>query len=309
LVTCFGYLGYKNARFGRIEAHQAVTAYGREALLRAKEAAEDMGYEALHLYVDALWVRQPGKRSPEDFQPLLEEIQQRTGLPLGLDGVYRWLVFLPSRVDPRWPVANRYFGVFQDGSLKVRGIEARRRDTPDWIARCQMGLLETLASMPEPEDALPAALARLRGQLADLRRNKVPPHELLVRLKLSRKLEEYRTPSASARAALQLRDAGKQVRPGQRVSLLLTRGEAGVFAWDLPCPDRLPALDIGRYETLLLRAASSVLGPFGWGEDALRARMCGGLQGRLFTGMAFPGLSTSNTETIRKNSVSIALDT
>jgi DNA polymerase-2 len=28
LVTCFGYLGYKNARFGRIESHEAVTAFG-----------------------------------------------------------------------------------------------------------------------------------------------------------------------------------------------------------------------------------------------------------------------------------------
>ena len=37
LVTCFGYLGYKNARFGRIEAHEAVNAYGREVLLQAKE--------------------------------------------------------------------------------------------------------------------------------------------------------------------------------------------------------------------------------------------------------------------------------
>ncbi|NJN44421.1 MAG: hypothetical protein HC806_06685 [Anaerolineae bacterium] len=43
LVVCFGYLGYKNARFGRIESHEAVTAYGREVLLQAKEAAEDMG--------------------------------------------------------------------------------------------------------------------------------------------------------------------------------------------------------------------------------------------------------------------------
>lgn len=43
LVTCFGYLGYKNARFGRIEAHEAVTAYGREALLLAKEAARIWG--------------------------------------------------------------------------------------------------------------------------------------------------------------------------------------------------------------------------------------------------------------------------
>ena len=37
LVTCFGYLGYNNARFGRIEAHEAVTAFGRDKLLTAKE--------------------------------------------------------------------------------------------------------------------------------------------------------------------------------------------------------------------------------------------------------------------------------
>ena len=37
LVTCFGYLGYKNARFGKIEAHEAVTAYGRDKFLTAKE--------------------------------------------------------------------------------------------------------------------------------------------------------------------------------------------------------------------------------------------------------------------------------
>ena len=43
LVTCFGYLGYKNARFGRIEAHEAVTAYGRDKLLTAKEICEAAG--------------------------------------------------------------------------------------------------------------------------------------------------------------------------------------------------------------------------------------------------------------------------
>jgi DNA polymerase-2 len=50
LVTCFGYLGYKNARFGRIEAHEAVTAMGREILLQAKEAAEELGFTVLHMY-------------------------------------------------------------------------------------------------------------------------------------------------------------------------------------------------------------------------------------------------------------------
>ena len=68
LVTCFGYLGYKNARFGRIEAHEAVTAYGREALLRAKEAAEDMGFTVLHMYVDGLWVKREGASSRSTFR-------------------------------------------------------------------------------------------------------------------------------------------------------------------------------------------------------------------------------------------------
>ena len=57
LVTCFGYLGYKNARFGRIEAHEAVTAYGRDKLLTAKEICEDVGYEVLHGLTDCVWIR------------------------------------------------------------------------------------------------------------------------------------------------------------------------------------------------------------------------------------------------------------
>src|SRR6185312_3090427 len=61
LVCCFGYLGFKNARFGKIEAHECVTAWGREALLRAKEAVESRGFHLLHALVDALWIKiEPG---------------------------------------------------------------------------------------------------------------------------------------------------------------------------------------------------------------------------------------------------------
>ncbi len=170
LVTCFGYLGYKNARFGRIEAHEAVTAYGREALLRAKEAAEDLGFTVLHMYVDGLWIKKEGASQVGDFQPVLDEIVERTGLPIALDGIYRWVAFLPSRLNEKVPVANRYFGVFQDGSLKVRGIEARRRDTPLFIAETQMELLELLAQAPEAaalSACLPAAIHLLRRKLRD----------------------------------------------------------------------------------------------------------------------------------------------
>ena len=192
LVTCFGYLGYKNARFGRIEAHEAVTTWGREALLRAKDTAEDFGFTVLHLYVDGLWIVHPNAHQPQDFLPLLDEIAQRTGLSIALDGVYRWIVFLPSRLDERVPVANRYFGVFQDGSLKVRGIEARRRDTAPFIARTQMELLEHLAQAPSADDLLnqlPGAAALLRRRLHQLRAGQVALPDLLCAQKLSRELK------------------------------------------------------------------------------------------------------------------------
>jgi DNA polymerase-2 len=274
LVTCFGYLGYKNARFGRIEAHEAVTGCGREALLRAKEAAEDAGFCVLHMYVDGIWVSRPDARHPEDFQPLVEEIARRTGLPIALDGIYRWVAFLPSRLDARVPVPNRYFGVFQDGSLKVRGLETRRRDTPAWIGKVQMEMIELLARVEDAgrlPDQLPALVELLRARLTELRAGRVPLEDLLVGQRLTRDLEEYSVPSPAARAAAQLAAIGKHIRPGQRVRFLLLRGQPDVHAWDLPeLPD--PArLDLSRYRELLMRAASSVTQPLGVDQETLEA--------------------------------------
>jgi DNA polymerase-2 len=273
LVTCFGYLGYKNARFGRIEAHEAVTAYGREALLRAKEAAENQGFRVLHMYVDGLWVQKEGASQPVDFQPLLEEILDRTGLPTSLDGIYRWIAFLSSRPDPRVPVANRYFGLFQNGTWKVRGIELRRDDTSKWIKNIQKEMLGILAEAPEVgtlPDQLPRIHDLLQERLSQLRNGQVSLKELLVSQKISRTLEEYKVPSPAARAAAQLAKIGKEFIPGQRVSFLYTRGRPGVVAWDLPGRPNPGMIDTERYAELLCRSAYTLLQPLGVKEQTLR---------------------------------------
>ncbi len=278
LVTCFGYLGYKNARFGRIESHESVTTWGREALLRAKEAAEDMGFTILHMYVDGLWVKKTGDKKPADFEPLLEEIASRTGLAVALDGVYRWVTFLPSKVDSRVPVPNRYFGFFQDGSYKIRGLETRRHDTPPFISDVQMEIIDTLGqaeSIDELPHVLPVALGVLRRRIDDLRAGRVPLEKLVVRQTLTRELAAYKDPPPAARALMQLHGADKDMRPGQRVKFLLTRSGSGVFAWDLPEKPDPRTLDVARYIELLVRAAGSVLQPLGYDTARLREWVSG----------------------------------
>ena len=181
LVVCFGFLGYKNARYGRIEAHEAVTKGGREVLLRAKDVAEEEGFEVLHMYVDALWVKKKGCSKPEHFSELIQKINHRTGLTINLDGVYRWVAFLPSKIDARVPVANRYFGVFQSGEIKVRGLEARRRDTPVWIAAVQkemIALLGKARKKSELQDCLRDAFAFYQHALENLKKG--PPEQLVI---------------------------------------------------------------------------------------------------------------------------------
>ena len=276
LVTCFGYLGYKNARFGRIEAHEAVNAYGREALLQTKELVEVRGFRVLHIYVDGLWIHKPGAANRPDYEALLDEIHQHTGLQIGLEGIYRWLAFLPSRTEPRVAVANRYFGAYEDGSLKIRGIEARRRDTPDFIKETQLGMLEILSDGRDAAGfraAIPQAIAYAGERLRGLRAGEVPARQLVVTNRLSRRPEEYTVRTAAARVAQQLASNGVELHPGERLNFLLVPGPEKALAWETiegPIP-----YDRAAYTELLLRAVDSVLAPLGIDRVTLETWLLG----------------------------------
>ncbi|MHC1772481.1 MAG: DNA polymerase domain-containing protein [Flexilinea sp.] len=280
LVVCFGFLGYKNARFGKIEAHEAVTNGGREALLIAKEVCENYGFEVLHLFVDALWIKQPGFCSIADFQDVLNEISRQTKMMISLDGIYRWIAFLPSRNNDAQPVPNRYFGVFQDGSLKIRGIEARRRDTPQWVVDTQIKMLNCLAKaydVRQLPDYLPKAFRIYKKALDDLNTNKVEPEMLVITNRISKDLEQYKTPTAAVRAASQLLErTGKRTVPGQKIRYLYTKDD--VYAWDQPGEINWNNINKAYYRELLTRAAGTVLFPFGIKQKQLSDFAQGGLQ-------------------------------
>lgn len=264
LVVCFGYLGYKNARFGKIESHEAVTVTSRELMLQVKEVAEDMGFTVLHMYVDCLFVQQEGFEKPSDFAPLMDAIVDKTGIPIALEGVFKWVAFLSSKRDARVPVPNQYFGAFLDGSLKYRGIELRRRDTTIWVRKIQLAVLEILAQANTPielAECVPEVLAFVEHCKRNLKAGRVPLEDLIVRQKLSRVLEGYKSPSPAARAALQLQAVGRVIAPGQSVPFLFTRG-GGVHAWELREALDLGRLDTKRYCMLLDRAIQTVLDPF-----------------------------------------------
>src|SRR5207302_800329 len=85
---------------------------------------------------DSVWLKRAGA-TRTDYEALARGIVEATGLPIAVEGVYRWIAFVPSRTHPLVGVPNRYFGVFEDGTEKVRGLELRRGDAPPIVAAMQ----------------------------------------------------------------------------------------------------------------------------------------------------------------------------
>ncbi len=276
----FGYQGHAHNLFGRILAHEAICDIGREMLVRAMEASHDYGFNVLAANTDSVFIQKKGASKPEDFAPLIEEINQRTGLTIELEGIFQWLAFLPSVMNPRIGASNRYFGKFYDGELKVRGMAQRRRDTPAWITNAERNAMAVMAGESVVErlsDHVSEALAIVYQHVADLYAEKVPLEDLVTRKLLSREPDEYKGKSDSAKSARQLRAAGIDVRVGQRLPMIYVKGEKpGVYAWGLPDKPAWNQIDKTRYRDLMIRSIYQVLQPFGMSEADLTSLVVGG---------------------------------
>ncbi len=265
-VTTFGYLGFNNAKFGRIDAHIAVCAWDRKILLDTARIAERRGFEVMHGIVDSLWVQKPGA-DREDYLALKAEIESETGFALSFEGIDRWVAFLPSKVEPGIPVLNRYFGAYQNGNLKVRGIEARRHDTPPALAKCQMEILKVLAeagTVAEAKSKVPECTEIFLRHAEALARHEVPASELAFATNLSKAPEEYTTLTVQHAAVRQLVGEGAALHPGEGIRYVITdyRGRDSKRATPLDMVKDQTKYDSERYIALLAEICSSVLEPF-----------------------------------------------
>jgi len=278
LVTCFGYLGYKNARFGKVDAHIAVCAFAREALLKTVRMAEERGFEIVHGIVDSLWLKKEGA-SPREYMELCNAVSKEIGVQLNVEGRYRWIIFLPSRTHAEVPVLNRYFGVFESGKIKVRGIEAVRRDTPPFIRRAQMDMIRVLAKAPNSEafrKRIPEAVEVLRGYVEKLRKRDVDVRDLIIAKRLSMHPDRYAHDVFQAIAAKQLLKEGIEVSGGQTVRYLITDAENRRPSKRVKAAELINAktrFDAEKYVEMLILAATNILSPFGYTQERLKDRI------------------------------------
>lgn len=287
LVTCFGYLGYRNAKFGTVDGHMGVCAFGRDALLTASHIAEERGFSVIHGIVDSLWLKKEGASS-EDYVRLCEEIGEKVNLPLDFAGLYKWIVFLPSKLHPNVPVLNRYYGAKEDGSVKVRGLEVRRRDTPKFVYDAQMEMIKALASAEDSKgfvEKIPDALKVVKDYRKKLLDGEVPVWDLIVTKRLSKDLENYTQEVSQVIAGEQLQKEGFEVSAGKSIKFLFTSSKNKRYRRRVKAKELIEETtrpDVRKYLLLLYSAASNILSPFDYSLEKVYTYVKGHKYTRLF---------------------------
>jgi len=233
LVVSFGYLGFKNARFGKIEAHQAVCAFSREFLMRSAEIAEKYGFRVIHGIVDSIWIQDTKGRVPKEIEQITRkianEITEHTTIQMSWDGRFDTIVFLPSRAERDVPALSHYWGIKSDGEIKVRGIEVRRRDAPKIVKNAQYAFIDVFKgakSVEEFMDKIPEAKKKLYEYVHRIEKGNVTKEELIIMQHVSRKPSQYKVNSYQAIAARQLERTGVRVTPGMNVQYIILNADA-----------------------------------------------------------------------------------
>lgn len=220
LVTSFGYMGFRKSKFSRIEAHQAIQAYAREILLKAIKISEEFGFEVVHGIVDSIWVK---KDDLKDLDKLINEINNQTGLKIKLEGIYKWIVFLPSIKNNNLPVPSRYYGVFQNNKIKARGIEIRKHDTPLIIKEMQSQIIHELAktdSYINFKKTMLTSKVFLKQTIKRILLGYVSEEELAVKKRISK--TEYKSRIANSIVINKLEQQGYDVHSGDVISYLIS---------------------------------------------------------------------------------------
>ncbi|MEM1611073.1 MAG: DNA polymerase domain-containing protein [Sulfolobales archaeon] len=180
LVASFGYLGYRNARFGRIDSYECVTAYARETAWRAIDAVRSTGYRVIHYIVDSAFI-EIGRVDQEEAVEIARTIERATGFRARVEAIYRWLIIPPTARG--YGASNRYIGKLLDDSMKIKGVEPVRRDTPPIVKKAWIKAIDILSKADTEEELRQKAIEAL-DELKNIEKTilngSAPPEELVI---------------------------------------------------------------------------------------------------------------------------------
>ncbi len=254
----YGVFGAENFPLYAPPLAESVTAMGRHVIRSTVEKSHELGLIVLYGDTDSLFLWHPDK---ERLVKLRDWVLEKFGLELDLDKVYRYVAFSGRK--------KNYVGIYPDGSVEVKGMMGKKRNTPQFLKQAFQEVLDELSSVHTPEDFAKVKdniKNKLRDILNRLRRKGYTLDQLTFHVALSKPIRAYnKNLPQHVKAALYLVKHGIEIMPGDTIVYVKVTGRDGAKPIQLA---KLAEIDVKKYEEHVKSTFEQILAAIGltWDE-------------------------------------------
>lgn len=249
----YGVFGAANFPLYAPAVAESVTALGRRALYSILQKAADIGIKVLYGDTDSIFLWSP---TAEQTEALQKWVSEELGLEIEVDKVFHYVLFTGLK--------KNYVGVLTDGGIEIKGLVAKKRNTPTFLKELLTEMIEKLRSARSPRDFIlfkEWLHSQVRTLYMQLRNKELTLDKLAFKVTLSKPLEEYRKNRPQhVKVAFQLTYHGIQVLPGDIITFVKVKGRDGVKAIQLA---KLYEIDPDKYIDHIRSALEQLLQAFG----------------------------------------------
>lgn len=222
----YGYTGYVRARLYIIEVANAITAYGRENIMKTKDIIEkNFDVEVVYGDTDSIFLKTKIKNLDE-VKNLGDKIAEHVTknlpghLELQFEKIYRTFLILSKKRYAGWKFEMTESGWKDD--IEMKGIETVRRDWCLLVPEVMESVIETILK----EGDLQKAIEKVRSVIEDLRNNKVPLEKLTIVKGVTKSIDSYEgtLPHIELAKKLKARNPYSPPKIGDRLGFVIIRG-------------------------------------------------------------------------------------
>ncbi|RLF12190.1 MAG: DNA-directed DNA polymerase I [Thermoprotei archaeon] len=249
LNASYGVMGADNFPLYCPPVAESTTAVGRYVITKTIDKARELGMEVIYGDTDSIFVCQP---SEEQVKELVDWSERELKVDLDVDKRYRY-VALPS-------LKKNYVGVMEDGSVDIKGMMGKKRNTPAFIKAAFAEMMRLLSEVRSPEgfeEAKKAVRDVVQSCYYKLKNKQYSLDDLAFRVMLSKSVSSYeKTTPPHVKAAKLLLSRGREVKAGDIIAYVKTRDSLGVKPVQLA---RIDEIDFDGYLSHIRTAFEQVL--------------------------------------------------
>jgi DNA polymerase elongation subunit (family B) len=255
----YGVLGFESFPLYCLPAAEAVATLGRYSITKTIDRCRELGIGVVYSDTDSIFLEAP---SESQISEVIAWTQKELGIDLDVDKVYRYVAMSERK--------KNYFGVLTDGTIDVKGLTAKKSQTPQFIKDSFYKALDILAKVNTKSDfdsAREEIKTLLKSDYNRLRERQIPMDQLAFNVMIGKEISRYKDSIPQhVRAAQLLQKNGMEIRAGDIISFVKTTSGDGAKPTKLAKPTEI---DVDKYLEYMKSTFDQILGSLGYDFDEI----------------------------------------